>query len=170
MNKSWVALAAAGVLAPAEPPQWQATIEIPRIEVAEYHRPYIAIWLEKPDGSFAANLAVWHDIRQKKGQGESGATWLKDLRAWWRKIGRELQMPVDGVSGPTRAPGKHNAVLQPGALPAGEYVLAVEAARELGGRELLRVPVRWDGRVLHGAAVQGKSEIGLVEISVAKER
>ena len=36
-------------------------VEIPRLDVAEYHRPYVAIWLEKPDQSHVANLAVWYD-------------------------------------------------------------------------------------------------------------
>src|SRR3990167_4840898 len=27
----------------------QLEVEIPRLQVAEYHRPYVAIWLEQPD-------------------------------------------------------------------------------------------------------------------------
>ena len=165
MKTKWATLAAAGLMQTASPVQWQATVEVPRLEVAEYHRPYIALWLEKPDGAFVANLAVWYDVRPKKGQGEEGTTWLKDLRTWWRKIGRELSMPVDGVSGPTRPPGRHAAVVSPGALPPGEYVLAAEAARELGGREVLRGPLGWDGRTVEGGRLQGKSELGIVQIS-----
>ena len=33
-------------------------IEIPRLNVAEYHRPYVAVWVEGPDQKVAANLAV----------------------------------------------------------------------------------------------------------------
>ncbi|MCS6954492.1 MAG: DUF2271 domain-containing protein [Bryobacteraceae bacterium] len=170
MNSRWAALAAAGFLQTAGPPRWQAAVEIPRVEVAEYHRPYVALWLEKPDGTFVANLAVWYDIRPKKGQGEDGSTWLKDLRSWWRKSGRELALPADGISGPTRAPGRHTAPVSPGALPPGEYVLVAEAARELGGREVLRAPLRWDGRQIEGGRAQGKTELGVVEISVMKDK
>lgn len=170
MNSGWAALAAAGLMQPGGPAQWQVSVEIPRIEVAEYHRPYFALWLEKSDGSFVSNLAVWYDIRQRQGQREDGTAWLKDLRSWWRKIGRELSMPVDGVSGPTRAPGRHTVSVSPGSLPPGDYVLAAEAARELGGREVLRAPLRWDGRRIEGGRAQGKTELGVVEISVAKEK
>ncbi|MCS7044521.1 MAG: DUF2271 domain-containing protein [Bryobacteraceae bacterium] len=170
MRKRWAALAAAGMMQPAGPARWQAAVEIPRIEVAEYHRPYVALWLEKPDGSFVANLAVWYDTRPKRGQGEEGTAWLKDLRAWWRKVGRELTLPVDGVTGPTRAPGRHVAPVSPGALPPGEYVLVAEAARELGGREVLRGPLRWDGRRIEGGRLQGRAELGVVEIAVSGER
>lgn len=170
MKSRWAMLAAAGFVHNPAPVKWQAAVEVPRIEVAEYHRPYIAIWLEKPDGGFVTNLAVWYDIRPKQGQGEAGATWLKDLRAWWRKIGREVSMPVDGVSGPTRPPGRHTAVVSPGALPPGDYVLVAEAARELGGREVLRAPLRWNGREIEGGAAKGNFELGLVQITTEKGR
>lgn len=170
MKLKWAALAAAGMAPAGAQAQWQAVVEVPRIEVAEYHRPYIALWVEKPDGTFVTNLAVWYDVRPRKGQGEEGTSWLKDLRAWWRKSGRELTMPVDGVSGPTRPPGRHEAVVNPGALPAGEYVLAAEAARELGGREVVRAPFRWDGRSISGGQARGKSELGQVEIRTGKGR
>src|SRR3546814_16747885 len=86
----------------------QLDVEIPRLDVAEYHRPYVAIWLERPDQSHVANLAVWYDTKLKDKEGEK---WLKDLRQWWRRSGRSLEMPVDGVSGATRAVGSHRLKL-----------------------------------------------------------
>src|SRR5690606_8983033 len=80
------------------------TLTIPTLKVAEYHRPYVAVWIEKPDQSAVKTLAVWYDTKLAKREGE---TWLKDMRQWWRRAGRETKMPVDGVSGATRAPGKH---------------------------------------------------------------
>jgi hypothetical protein len=35
-------------------------VEIPQLPVAEYHRPYVAIFIEGADQSLAANLAVWY--------------------------------------------------------------------------------------------------------------
>ncbi len=144
------------------------TIEIPRLQVAEYHRPYIAAWVEKADKSVASNLAVLYDTAQGDAKGE---TWLKDLRQWWRKSGRSLKMPVDGVSGPTKPAGKHTfsipadkAALAP--LTEGEYTLVVEASREVGGREMLRVPFKWDGKTAVSAEAKGESELGKVQISV----
>lgn len=144
------------------------TIEIPRLDVAEYHRPYVAAWIEKEDKSVAANLAVLYDKEQANAKGE---TWLKDLRQWWRKSGRSLKMPVDGVSGATKPAGKHTltipadkAALAP--LTSGEYTLVVEAAREVGGREMLRVPFKWDGKTATEGSTQGKTELGKVQISI----
>jgi hypothetical protein len=144
------------------------TIEIPRMEVAEYHRPYIAAWVETADKSVAANLAVWYDTEQPNAKGE---TWLKDMRTWWRKSGRSLKMPVDGVSGPTRPVGTHTisipakTVTLP-ALASGEYALMVEASREVGGRETVRVPFKWDGKTAVEADGKGTSELGKVKIAV----
>ena len=146
----------------------ELTIEIPQLGVAEYHRPYVAAWIEKPDRSVAANLSVWYDIAMKDGE---GATWLKDIRQWWRKSGRSLKMPVDGVSGPTRPVGTHTvtipgkvATLPP--LAEGEYNLVVEASREVGGREMLRVPFKWDGKTAVDISAQGKSELGKVRLAI----
>ena len=52
-------------------------LQIPTLSVAEYHRPYVAVWVEREDQSTAANLAVWYQTESKK---EDGAQWLKDLR------------------------------------------------------------------------------------------
>ncbi len=146
------------------------TVEIPRLEVAEYHRPYVSIWVEKPDQSFAGNLAVWYDLKMRN---KEGTKWLKDMRSWWRKSGRELDMPVDGLSGATRAPGVQTISFGDSStlksLPAGEYHLVVEAAREVGGRELVRVPFNWPGKGAAKAAtskVSGEHELGAVSVTV----
>jgi len=114
-------------------------LEIPQLNVAEYHRPYVAAWLETPDQKVVGNLAVLYDVKKKDKAGEK---WLKDMRQWWRKSGRDLAMPVDGVSGATRAPGEHNLTF-PGSkavldkLPAGDYV--VRAVVGVEGQTTTRV-------------------------------
>lgn len=143
-------------------------IEIPRLQVAEYHRPYVAVWIERPDQSHVANLAVWYDLKLADKEGEK---WLKDMRQWWRRSGRSLEMPVDGVSGATRAVGKHSLRFsdQDAAfrdLPAGEYRVVVEAAREVGGRELQRVPFQWPIAKPDIQTVQGSSELGSLSLTL----
>ena len=64
----------------------------------------MAIWIENPDQSVAADLAVWYDVAKKNNE---GTEWLKDMRQWWRRSGRNQQFPVDGVSGATKPAGKH---------------------------------------------------------------
>jgi hypothetical protein len=135
--------------------------------VAEYHKPYVAIWVEAPDASAAATLAVWYDAGSKE---DKGVKWLKDMRQWWRKAGRTLSFPADGVSGATRAPGPQKLVFS-GAkgplkdLAPGQYALVVEAAREVGGHEAVRVPFIW-GKPGAPATVKGTAELGAVTVAV----
>lgn len=142
----------------------QLSIEIPRLQVAEYHRPYVAVWLEN-ERNEATQLAVWYDMGMRD---NGGLEWLKDMRQWWRRGGRALEMPVDGVSGATRAPGVHtlnfDTVLA--GLPAGEYRLRVEAAREVGGRELLEIPFNWPLQKAQTFEVTGSEELGQVILNI----
>lgn len=146
-------------------------VQIPTLNVAEYHRPYVAVWIENQDQSIASNLAVWYQTDRKK---EDGAQWLKDLRQWWRRGGRAETMPIDGVTGATRPVGEHaldfnSSSKQLADLRPGQYNLVVEAVREVGGRELLRVPFDWPGTQAQHATVQGKAELGTVTLDVKPE-
>lgn len=157
MRSTSFALLASAIATPAA--AGTVTVTIPRLNVAEYHRPYVAVWLEPEGGGTPRTIALWYDI--KKGGNEPGTKWLSDLRAWWRKGGRSLTVPADGISGATRAPGQHRIVL-PRDLRPGNYVLNVEAARETGGRELISVPVT----VPNGTArASGRSELGAITIA-----
>lgn len=154
-------------LAPAHAADLKLNVEIPRINAAEYHRPYVAIWVEGADGKAAANLAVWYQDKDTK-EGH-GTKWLPDLRQWWRKSGRTLKVPVDDITGPTRPVGKHAISFDEkhpalAKLPAGHYTLVVEAVREVGGRELLKIPFDWKGKPSSGSA-QGKTELGTVTLA-----
>ncbi len=134
------------------------SITIPRLSVAEYHRPYVAGWLEPAGGGAARTLFVWYDL--KKRGAEPGTKWLSELRSWWRKGGRSLTLPADGVSGATRAPGTYQVPL-PANLPAGKYVLNIEAARETGGRELVSVPITIPGA---GGSASGSQELANITV------
>lgn len=153
--------------APAMAGDLAVKLDIPQLNVAEYHKPYVAVWLERPDQSFVANLAVLYDVKKKD---NGGAKWLKDMRQWWRKSGRELQVPVDGVTGATRAPGEHTLAFSGskalGNLPAGDYQMVVEAARESGGRELVRVPFQWPAKSTQNLSASGKEELGAVSVQI----
>jgi hypothetical protein len=135
------------------------SVTIPRLTVAEYHRPYVAGWIEPAGGGAARTLFVWYDV--KKAGNEPGTKWLADLRAWWRKGGRSMKMPANGVSGATRQPGVHKVAL-PADLKPGKYILNVEAARETGGRELVSVPISLPATP---ASASGKAELGTVALS-----
>ncbi|ABR89879.1 Uncharacterized conserved protein [Janthinobacterium sp. Marseille] len=168
MRISYSFMLGAALTTPAFAADLNVKVEIPRLTVAEYHKPYVAFWIEGADQAFVRNLAVWYDLKMKNNE---GTKWLKDMRQWWRKSGRDLQMPVDGLSGATRAPGEQQLSFN-GAksgldkLPAGEYSLVVEAAREVGGRELIRVPFQWPPKTTQTAQVKGEHELGAVSIEL----
>jgi len=155
-------------IAPAMAAELGVKVQVPRIDVAEYHRPYVALWIEGADQSIAAQLAVWYQTDPKK---EDGTQWLKDLRQWWRRGGRELAMPVDGITGATRPVGEHQLTFKDSAQPLatlapGKYSLVVEAVREVGGRELLKIPFEWPVKQQQHATAQGTAELGAVTLDL----
>ncbi|OWQ88465.1 hypothetical protein CDN99_16550 [Roseateles aquatilis] len=170
-SRTLLALGALGAFG-AGSSAWAATVqlklELPRLNVAEYHRPYIAVWVEKAgeSGPAVAQLAVWYDVKK---QNNAGTKWLKDMRQWWRQGGRALTVPADGVTAATRAPGEHaisldtNAALA--ALPPGKYDLVIESSREAGGREVQRLPLTWPVKAPQSVKVQGEHELGALELT-----
>jgi hypothetical protein len=149
----------AGLIAAPASAAGTISITIPRLSVAEYHRPYLAAWVEPAGGGAPQTLLVWYDV--KKAGAEPGTKWLADMRTWWRKAGRTLKIPADGVSGATRNAGTHQIPL-PDSLKPGAYTLFVESAREAGGREVVSVPLSIPVRT---ASASGKTELGAIAIS-----
>ena len=136
-------------------------LEVPRLNVAEYHAPYVAFWVENADRSTIVPLGLWYDDREK---------WLKDIRQWWRRTGRSQSKPYDGLTGATRSAGNHTVdfgeleSLQK--LPAGHYELVVEAAREVGGHEVVRLPFRWPARQPQTHQASGQNELGSINLTI----
>jgi len=165
-----VALAGLAVTPGAQAAGMTVSVEIPRLTVSEYHRPYVAMWIEGAALEKPVSLAVWYDVKMKD---NGGTKWLSDMRLWWRKSGRALQMPVDGVSGATRAPGTHEVSFSEGKtplpkLPAGDYEFVIEAARELGGREVVRIPFQWPPASPKTDTARGATELGAVSLTLKK--
>jgi hypothetical protein len=141
------------------------SVEIPNLPVAEYHRPYVAIWVEDGTQSIAAHLALWYQVRGDH------TKWLPDLRQWWRRGGRDVKVPVDGLTGATRPAGQHLLKFEADSEPLsklkpGKYQLVVEAVREVGGREAVRIPFEWPIKAAQRGNAQGKSELGTVALSL----
>ena len=161
--------AALGTAGTAHAETLNVGVTIPRLSVAEYHRPYVAIWLEK-EGAGPRTLSVWYDVDKAKGE---GTKWLRDVRQWWRVSGRSMSFPADGVSGATRAPGDQKITFTTGRGPlgqlsAGNYTLVIEAAREVGGRELVRLPFSWPPRPGAVVRAKGNSELGAISLGFGK--
>ncbi|TEW54592.1 DUF2271 domain-containing protein [Psychromonas sp. RZ22] len=124
-------------------PSWAKTIpdnatldvhlELPVIETTSYARPYVAVWLENEQKKSVRTLQLW------VGKDD----WLKDLRSWWRKVGRNDRQLVDAVTSASRPAGKYRFTWdglndQGERIEQGEYTLYIEVVREHGGRNILR--------------------------------
>jgi hypothetical protein len=116
----------------AATPSYDIKLTIPVIDKGQYHRPYIAIWVEDEKRVSQRSIAVW--MQKSK--------WLPDLKRYWRRVARKDRNIVDGVTSATKKPGNHTIKwdgLNDKGLPlaAGKYSICVEAAREKGGREAI---------------------------------
>ena len=113
-------------------------------EARRYRRPYVAVWIEDPDGLTVRTLALWLMAKQP------GPRWHPDLKRWYRddqtrRLADDTDL-IDTISRPTRAPGKytvtwdgnddHGKPLAPGA-----YTICIEAAREHGTYQIIRKEV-----------------------------
>lgn len=159
-----------GTAAPAvaAPKEFVVEVELPRISVAEYHKPYVAGWIEDANGKAVAPLLVWYDVKKKDAGGKK---WLPDLKTWWRRAGRTMTIPANGITGATRAPGR-NVLAIPAAsnaltrLPAGQYSFVIEAAREGGGREVVKAPFKWKPGGTIKAGATGTGELRTIRLTL----
>ncbi len=139
----------------------EVTVTVPEMDTSPYHRPYVAVWVETAEREGVHTIAVWHE------QGE----WLRDMRQWWRKLGRKKQPSYDAVTGATRKPGQYSLswnLMDTGGnkIPPGEYYISVEAAREEGGRSYLRQKVVLGKNQKQEYSQQGDIELGRFTVRV----
>lgn len=132
--------------------------EIPALDVAEYRRPYMAIWVGDDKGNAVRYLQLSGDNR-----------WLRDLRLWWRKFGRADDALVDALAGATQKPGRYRINwdgrdLYGNYVPQGNYELHIEVVREHGERETVVLPFELNGQSI-SATVKGEHEIGQVNLA-----
>lgn len=138
--------------------QMDIELIIPSIETSTYARPYVAVWIEDKNRKPVRTLQLW------VGKDE----WLKDIRSWWRKVGRYDRAMVDAVTSATRPAGKyrfswdgldHNGQR----VEQGEYTFYVEVVREHGGRNYLRHKLQL-GEVGFSHQLQASEETGLINL------
>ena len=150
---------ALGFSMPAIASDLAISLQLPKISEGQYHRPYVAVWVEDSSEKSVRLIEIW---REKP-------DWIKDLRRFWRKTGRSDQPLVDARTGATKGPGAYqlrwDGKDDKGALvPNGAYQLVIEAAREHGGRQLVKQKFNWDGSAITLTVAAG-NEIGEVQLS-----
>lgn len=117
-----------------------------------WRRPYVAAWIEDPQGRPVRTLCLWIDSTR----------WLRDLRRW-NRLYRELPGFVDVVSQATRRAGHYTLVWdgldddQQPVMP-GEFVFCLEAAREHGTYQLIKKTVTVGGGPF-AIELEGNTEI-----------
>ena len=108
-------------------PKMTVDLTLPEITEGQYHRPYVAVWVEDAKGQTVKTISLW--------------VW--DIRRWWRKAGREDMSFVDGIASATRPAGHYKIDwdLKDDAgkpLVPASYTVFIEVVREHGGRDLVR--------------------------------
>ncbi len=101
------------------------------------HNPYVVVWVEDSSGKLVKTVSLWFERSGK------GTRWLSDLRSWAAASGRVVDQTT---SGSTRTAGAYsvawNGLGDDGApVPAGQYTVFVEAARENGPYEVTSSPI-----------------------------
>lgn len=168
LSTTTLSLLGLGLSLPAWAVDAQLSFNLPD-QGARARRPYVAVWVEKAGSQdFVGNIAVWYDMRKPNNVGAT--KWLPDLRTWWRVSGSKASFPIDGVSGATRAAGDQVIDLDASELmkklPAGNYEVVMEVAREHGGHDLVRLPMAWPPRSATQADASGKEELGAVRLNL----
>lgn len=143
---------------------WQKEIpfvinyEIPNQSVAEYRKPYLALWISDSNAKPVKHLRLLGD----------NARWLRELKLWWRRQGRLDDGLVDAISGATEKPASYQLEWdgrddfgKP--LAKGNYELHVEAAREHGEHELVSIPFTLSDQGFQ-LQVNGKTELGKISL------
>ncbi|SMF39846.1 Hypothetical protein SAMN02745866_02575 [Alteromonadaceae bacterium Bs31] len=130
-------------------------LNLPKLDAHPYHKPFVAVWLETKERSAIETIAIWYD----------DAEWLKDLRQWWRKLGRKqhASSQLDGISGATQKPGVHHIEWQ-GSLLEDHAYLNFEVVREEGGRSYHRELIQL--KTTGSYTVKEDHEFGEIEIQV----
>lgn len=140
----------------AQAAQVEVSFELPSFETTNYHKPYVAIWVESKEKK--ETLLLWHLNKSNKDK------WLPDIRRWWRKQGRYGDAP-DGVTGATKGPGKYQESFTVEGVE--KFKLYIEVVREDGGRSLLKQAIDVT-KAPQEFKLKADKEVGPVTIKIGK--
>jgi len=158
---------AAACQAPAALPvgfQVEVTYVLPKIDVGNYKKPYVLVWVTDAEKNPIKTLLI---------QGTK-PEWQEDNYVWWRRYGRKQPGVVEAMAKPTRPPGRY-AVGWDGTDEAGRrvaqgrYIIHVEASREHGGHAYQTIEVQLGAAPATGQA-PAKDELGATQARYEKRK
>jgi FAD:protein FMN transferase len=118
-------------------------LELARMDVFRYHRPYVAVWVEGEGHVPIRTIAVWFGKQR----------YLPELRFWYHSA--QLRGNEDNilrtVSSATRSPGRYTLKWdgkddEGRFVKSGRYTICIEVAREHGTYQMLRQPMDFSGQ------------------------
>ncbi len=120
-------------------------------------RPYVAVWVEDSNHKPVRRLALWY--RKPR--------WLPDLRSF-SEAQRELPIDLMSITSATRSAGDYSLVWdgkndQGQFVEQGNYTIYIEAAREHGSYQLMRQPMKFDGKA-KTQAIAGNEELSAASL------
>ena len=121
-------------------------------------RPYVAVWVEDPDGKRVRTVAVWGNA----------AKYLPDLPEWW-KLAQQDQQWAATVTRATRPAGQHRIAWdglddQGKPLPAGIYTIFLEVNRQHGSHAIQSCKIAC-GRDRAKAVIPAASEFAQADVT-----
>lgn len=142
--------------------QVEVTYNLPKIEAANYKKPYVIVWVTDAAKNPIKTLLIMGNR----------ADWQEDNYVWWRRYGRKEPTQVEALAKPTRAPGRYtigwdgtdNAGKR---APQGVYTINIEAAREHGGHAYQAIEVKL-GAAPVASQAPAKDELGASSVRYGK--
>ena len=120
------------------------SLEVARIQEARALRPFVAVWIEDQQKSAVRTIALWYGKFR----------YLPELHIWYHDESLQPENVVwhimNSISSATRQPGKYklrwDGKDESGKLvPAGKYIVLIEASREHGTYQLIRQEMDFNG-------------------------
>lgn len=164
-TSGWPGTAMDSCQAPAPLPpgfQVEVTYSLPKIEAANYKKPYVIVWVTDAAKNPIKTLLIMGNR----------ADWQEDNYVWWRRYGRKEPTQVEALAKPTRAPGRYTVGwdgtdASGKRAPQGVYTIHIEAAREHGGHAYQAIEVKLGAAPVAGQAA-AKDELGTSSVRYGK--
>lgn len=142
----------------------QTSFVIPEKNVADYERPYVSVWVSDTKRNLVRILLLAGDEPR----------WMEENYYWFRRFGRKAGSLVDAESGPTRRPGEYELTWDGrdhdgNVVPAGEYILHIEASREHGSHQHESIRFQIGSKGEFAESLEPGEELGHVTLSVVEE-